>query len=179
MKPAILSLRFATFVAILACAGCVQPGATSQEPVGLNVAVDVPVSWRPFLADDVADAFASRLADTFKREGYQGRIAHVTRLDTPEAGVPLLEIRLSEWRIDHAGSAQCTFTAALKTPTGETSLGLVNNSAIFWPVSSGRWSINRRYEMANALENAAENALRDLYAKLAQTNQVPGLEPRK
>lgn len=147
---------------------------SGARPV-LQLEVDVPPVWQPFLADDIADAFAARLADTFRRQGFEGRVAHRFGRPENEEGRPLLSVRLTEWRIDRTGNARCTFSAMLVTEAGEHNLGLFTDIAMFWPTPGGRWSLARRFEAANALDQAAEGALRDLYNRLARTEAVPGL----
>jgi len=171
-------LSAATAMTLALHASATAQTRPAEAPVEIQVTVDVPPSWQPFLDDDVAEAFAFRLQDTFRREGFAGRIAQVRLPDEPRPGVPAVAIRLTEWRIDRTGQARCTFTASLRTPLGEKSLGLFTDTAIFWPVAGGRWSINRRFEAANALEDAAERALRDLYDRVAATDLIPGLKRR-
>ncbi len=147
----------------------------APPPPDLPVYVDVPPSWRPFLDDDIAEAFASRVQRVFRQRGYAGRIALVPRRDEPKPAPPLLEIRLLEWRIGRTGNAECTFSATLQTATGQKSLGLIAHTAIFWPSRGGRWGLGRAQESANALDDAAERALRELYQRVAETALIPGL----
>lgn len=171
-------LSAATALALSLHAAAFAQSRPSDAPVEIQVTVDVPPSWQPFLDDDVAEAFASRLQDTFRRQGFTGRIAHVRLPDEPKAGLPTIALRLTEWRIDRSGHARCTFGASLRTPLGEKALGLFTDTAIFWPGVGGRWGINRRFEAANALEDAAERALRDLHDRVAASDLIPGLKRR-
>ena len=139
----------------------------------------MPPTWRPFLDDDIAEALSSRLINTFKRQGYAGAIAQTTTADTAVKDVPRLEIRLIEWKIGRSGNADCTLNATLKTPAGDKELGLIMGSAIFWPHDGGHWGLNRSYEVASALDDAAETALRDLFIRVAKTGAVPGLVAKK
>jgi hypothetical protein len=178
MKPSLLARFAATAGLLLGLAAAVPVRANSPAPPpppDLQVTVDVPPTWRPFLEEDIAEAFVSRLAEVFRRSGYEGRIAQVERPDEPVAGIPVLQIRLIEWRIDRTGHALCTFGAALKTDKGETSFGLVTDSAVFWPMTSGHWGMSRGFDQANALEDAAENALQGFYRKVGRSGLVPGL----
>jgi hypothetical protein len=146
---------------------------TEAKPADLQVTVQVPPSWRPFLDDDIAENFAYRLSTAFKRQGYKGHIVYVDRADPPAADVPVIAISLVEWRIGRNGNAQCTFTATFTSAKGAHDLGVTTNSAIFWPQSSGRWNIRRAFEQADALEDAAEGALRDFYKRLVKDNLLP------
>ena len=106
-------------------------------------------------------------------------MAFVPRNDEPKPKLPVLEVRLLEWRISRTGNAECTFSASLKTAGAEKSLGLVANTAIFWPTQRGHWGMGRSFETANALDNAAERALRELYQRVAETGLIPGLVIKK
>ncbi|HYC70418.1 MAG TPA: hypothetical protein VEB66_04370 [Opitutaceae bacterium] len=175
-----LAAATAAFLAAHYPAGAAAP--REAKPAGdaaLQVIVDVPPAWSPFLEDDVAEAFAYRLQETFRRQGFVGSVAHVHRLDEPVAQVPVIEIQLTEWRIDRAGQALCSFNALLRTPQGEKRLGRVTDSAIFWPSSGGRWGIQRRLEASDALEDAAERALRDLYERVAKSDLLPGAKLKR
>jgi hypothetical protein len=171
-------LRLALAAALPLAVGAVPAAETNDvadaRPV-LHLDVDVPPVWQPFLADDIADAFAARLVDTFRRQGFEGTVAHRFGRAQAEDVRPLLSIRLTEWRIDRTGTARCTFSATLVTETDERNLGLFSDLALFWHAPGGRWSLARRFEAASALEQAAEGALRDLYNRLARTEAVPGL----
>ena len=170
-------------VMVLFCAAIFAANATSRAadtkkpapPPDLQFYVDVPPTWRPFLDDDIAEAFASRVEYVFKQRGYAGLMAFVQRNDEPKPKLPVLEVRLLEWRISRTGNAECTFSATLKNAAAEKSLGLVANTAIFWPTRGGHWGMGRSFEAANALDSAAERALRELYQRVAETGLIPGL----
>lgn len=171
------SAAFAAFAALLATA----PAADAKKepkPADLQVSVDVPPTWRPFLDDDIAEALFSRLSEAFKRRGYKGEIVQVTSFDKEAKGVPALRLNLTEWRVDRTGNAQCTMTATLKTEAGEKSLGLATGTAILW-ANGPRWSFNRQMQTADALEDAANNALREVYDAVAKSGLVKGLEAKK
>ena len=183
MKTFLPLLRFpAILVALASLLLTSSPAAEKKadaKKADLQVLVDVPPTWRPFLDDDIADALTARLVEAFRKEGYPGNIVQIRDLSFGDKNVPTLRLYLSEWRIDRIGNAQCTFTASLKTPAGDTDLGLNSGTAMFWPSSIGHWGLNRAFEKADALEDAARNALRDLYKAVAKTGLVAGLETRK
>jgi hypothetical protein len=133
----------------------------------LQLTVDVPPNWRPFLADDLAEAFASRVSDVFRRRGYAGTVRFIDR-DAPAKETPVLAIRLITWRIGRTDSAECTFTAALTAGGQEHALGIFENTALVWNRGLGRWAL------ADALGDVADGALRDLSARLAHAAFVPG-----
>lgn len=150
----------------------------SPKPADLQVVVDVPPTWRPFLEDDIAEALFYRLKEVFARRGYKGEIAQLTSLDPETKNGAVLRLNLTEWRVDRAGNAQCTLTASLKTAAGETNLGLATGSALFWP-RGNRWGLHRQMETADALEDAADGAMRDLYGAVAKSGLLPGLGEKK
>jgi len=169
-----VSVAFATF-------GCANfpPGKDKPaKPVDLQVLVNVPPTWRPFLDDDVAEEFFYRLQDTFRLRGYTGELAQVTVLDPGAKDRPTLTINLSEWRLDRIGNAQCTFSASLTTPAGEKNLGLKMGTTMLW-AHGGRWGLSRSYDAANALESAAADALNDLYRAVADSGLVTKGFPAK
>lgn len=138
----------------------------------LQLTVDVPPNWRPFLADDLADAFASRLVDIFHRQGYTGEVKFMP-IEEPAKDQPVLAIRLITWRIGRTDNAECTFTASVITAGKEESLGVFDHTNLVWSRSMGRWSL------AEALGDVADDALRGLAVKLAKSGSVPGFAAAK
>jgi len=164
-----------------------QPTATAQTapipapaPAVLQLQVDVPPSWSPLFEDDVADALASVLTETFRRRGFKGTVEHLRLSDTgAKADLPLLTISLQEWRLSRTGNADCTFRATLKAGGRETDLGVFLGTQMAWLNSSNRWGFARQHEVADALEDAAQDALSSLYRRIADTGSVPGAVPRR
>ncbi|MBI2496582.1 MAG: hypothetical protein HYV75_01160 [Opitutae bacterium] len=138
----------------------------------LQLTVDVPPHWRPFLADDLADVFASRVADVFRRQGYTGQVNFLA-LDDPKPDQPVLAIRLIHWRLGRTDNAECTFTASVKAGGREQSLGVFENTTLVWISGLRRWGL------ADALGDAPDAALRDLAGKLAGSATVPGFPAAK
>lgn len=172
--PAALA-AFATLVTLAPAADTTKP---APKPADLQVIVDVPPTWRPFLEDDIAEVLFYRLKDVFRQRGYQGTVEQLTDRDPGTKDAPVLRLYLTEWRVDRTGNAQCTLSAALKTAAGEKNLGLASGTAIFWP-RGDRWGMHRQMETADALEDAAENALRELYDAVAKSGLVAGIEAKK
>jgi hypothetical protein len=184
MKTTLASLRFpavlAAFAALLVAAPAADAKKSDAKPADLQVMVDVPPTWRPFLDDDIAEALFYRLRNVFKSRGYKGEVVQLTSADKEMKELPLLRLNLTEWRIDRVGNAQCTMTATLTTSAGEKSLGLATGTAMFWPSSSGgRWSLNRQMETADALEDAADSAMREVYEAVAKSGLVRGITAKK
>jgi hypothetical protein len=153
------------------------PGAMIAD---LQLAVNVPATWRPFLEDDIADSLASILRDTFKRRGYKGVIDYVQEdRRAPNPDLPLLTLNLMEWRIGRTGNADCTLTATLRTGGKDHDLGVVTQTQITWVREHGRFGLARRFELADALEDAATGAMRDLYRRVADSGLLPGFTTAK
>ncbi len=153
-----------------------QPaGKKEVPPPALQVQVDVPPAWHPLVEDDVAEALAAVLERNFQRSGFERPIAFLRMPDEPQPAIPLLTLRLQEWRLGRTQNAECTFTAVLRANGKEYDLGLFTGTRLTWITQSGRWGFGRAHEVADALESAAREAMRDLYRKVAATNAVPDL----
>ena len=141
--------------------------SAKTELAQLQLTVEVPRHWRPFLSNDLAEAFASRLAEVFRREGYRGEIVFLD--DTPaKPDAPVLGIELTNWRVNHTQHAECSFTALLKYDGREHKLGAFENGRLVWNDRFGRWGV------AEALGDAADGALRNLSFKLGALGILTG-----
>lgn len=176
-NPVRLALSLVVVAGLAACSSAVS--SSPARLVDLQVQVDVPPTWRPFVDDNLADALARLLSDNFRRHGYAGYIEHVEPPRAANPDLPLLTLRMMEWRITRTGNAECTFSATLRTSAGETDLGMVSSTEFTWIRERGRFGLARAHETADALEGAATAAMRELYARVARTGQVPGLELRR
>jgi len=165
-----LSLAILTGLTVLAAPAAAKD---KDEPApALQVLVDVPPTWDPFLEDDVAEAFYIQINDTFRRAGFKGEIKQVERHDQIRDEVPLLDIRLMEWRISRSGHVDCTFNAGLKRDGTEHNLGLFNGTALHWVnTRDHRWALQR------GLEDSAQSAIKDLWRKLREKELLP-VEPK-
>jgi hypothetical protein len=83
-----------------------------------------------------------------------------------------LTINLSEWRMNHIGNIDCTFTANLQTDKTTRHLGIFSGMSFRWMSGPGRFGL------ADAFGDAAEDAARQLYDALAKTELVPDLRRR-
>lgn len=152
-----------------------DPAKAAAKAPDLQVQVDVPPSWQPFLMDDIAEALGRVLSDSFKRRGYAGTIQQVGLPDAAKPDLPLLTVRLHEWRISRTGNAECTLTGTLRAGGKEHDLGLVSYTDLSWIQSRGRFGVARDYAVADAYEDAAGGAMRELFKRVAATAAVPGL----
>ena len=164
------TLILLTATALAAPAGN-QPSPPSK-PGTLQVQINIPPTWRPLMEDRITEAFASYIFDVFRREGYKGDITEVRWFEEPSPGCCLLTINLVEWRMNHVGNIDCTFTASLQTEETTRSLGVFSGMAFRWMSGPGRFGL------ADSFEDAAEDAVRQLYDSLARTELVPGLRRR-
>lgn len=144
--------------------------SAKAELAQLQLMVHVPPQWRPFLSDDLAEAFASRLNDVFDRRGYSGEIQFLDHAKA-RADTPALAIQLINWRMGRTDLAECSFTATLQNGSQTHSLGIFENTS---PVSDTR---KARWGAAQALGEVADAALRDLSAKLSQGSLLRGFFP--
>lgn len=146
--------------------------AASEKPA-LQVFVSVPPTFQPMLDDDIARTLAYRLEDTFRRQGYKGIVGFVAHPSDIKASVPLLDLTLVEWRVDLTNNVQCTFSAKLRDADKETSLGIFAGTGITWTRARDRW------RLATAFEDSANDALKDLYRRIAEQKLLPGFELKK
>jgi hypothetical protein len=133
----------------------------------LQLAVNVPPHWRPFLANDLAEAFATRLAEVFRREGYAGEVRFLDE-ERADADAPVLAVGLANWRIHRTDRAECSFTASLNCDGREHRLGTFANDLLVGNDRFGRWGL------ANALADVADGALRELSDKLTSLGVLAG-----
>lgn len=167
-------------LAALSPAHAAAPDAQGMKVVDLQLQINVPPTWRPFLDDDIAEALASILTDTFKRRGYAGVIDFIEEhRRAPNPDLPLLTLNLIQWRIDRVGNAECTLTADLAVPgQPKRELGVVTQTQLTWIQERGRYGF-RRFEIADALEDAATDAMRDLFKRVADTGLLRGFPVAK
>jgi hypothetical protein len=171
------SIRCSVLAAALSVAtGSVLPAAEEKSPPSkpgtLQVQINIPPTWRPLLEDDVAEAFASYIFDEFRRQGYRGEIKEVRSYEEPSPGCWLLSINLTEWRMNHLGNIDCTFTANIQSERASRHLGIFSGMSFRFMSGPGRFGL------ADAFGDAAEDAIRQLYESLARTELVPGLRRR-
>ncbi|MBI2510710.1 MAG: hypothetical protein HYV96_01910 [Opitutae bacterium] len=188
MKATLLPLRGLVAAATL-IAGVVTAAASSQaaapDAKGMKIAdlqlqINVPPTWRPFLDDDIAESLAGILTDTFKRRGYTGIVDYIEEgRRAPNPDLPLLTLNLIQWRIDRIGNAECTLNAELAVPgNAKRELGIVTQTRLTWIQERGRYGF-RRFEIADALEDAATEAMRELFKRVADTGLLRGFPAPK
>lgn len=159
---------------LLAASAQAEPAKSAEaEKPALQVFVSVPPTFQPMLDDDIARTLAYRLEDTFRRQGYKGIVGFAAHPSDIKATVPLLQLTLVEWRVDLTNNVQCTFSAKLTDSGKETTLGIFAGTGITWTRARDRW------RLATAFEDSANDALKDLYRRIAEQKLLPGFELKK
>ncbi len=136
--------------------------AKSSGTPRLQVRVETPTVFDIIHERDIADALVAELSDTFRRAGFDGRIAQLDRQDEAAPGIPVLGIRLLDWETRPTGMIECRFTATVTAVDGEEiRLGAYHGTAFSWHHPT-------RFSLARAFEDAAANAMKDLYRDFAK-----------
>ncbi len=74
--------------------------------------------------------------------------------------------------IGPVGTITCSFSAGLQSTNGMRSLGAYSGTALRWMSGPGRIGL------ADSLDSAATDAIRQLFDDIAETELVPGLRRR-
>lgn len=132
----------------------------------LQVDVEVPPAWGPWLEDDLAEALYDRIRYIFKREGFPGDLLEIRRLEDPLPDYPTLAVRLYAWEVDRAGYVRCTMRVRY-LPVEEEAINLGNFEAreFTW---GPRGAYLRAQQFVDAADAVALKVWNDLNA------EVPG-----
>ncbi len=153
--------------ASLVLAGCATT-ARERTPPSLQVEVIVPPSSDMLREDDIADFFVDGVRETFRRRGFEGWIDELYFREEPRPGIPVLTVRLNQWRRTHTGGVECNFTASYRQPGGEEQpLGHFTSTELATTITS-RWTL------VEAFRATAERAAEDVWNKMAEANLLPG-----
>jgi hypothetical protein len=145
--------------------------AIRAQPVRLQVVVIVPASMNMIRDDDAAEAFGQTVRTSLHENGFKGRIHLVDDGQQPAADIPVLEINLTEWRVDSLGNVTCTFGATLRTPQGSKGLGLFTGGSLM------TWLRRDWIARADSFQDAAHDAVSNLADKIQQTGLLPKVPP--
>ena len=157
--------------------GCTTPeteaarAAIRAQPVRLQVVVIVPASMNMIRDDDAAEAFGDTVRSSLHENGFKGRIRLIDDGQNPAAGIPVLEINLTEWRVDPLGNVTCTFGATLRTPQGSKGLGLFTGGSLM------TWLRRDWIARSDSFQDAAHDAVSNLADKIQQTGLLPKVPP--
>ncbi len=151
-----------------------KPADQNARPVRLQLRVDLPFSMNPIRDDDIAEAFAHRVVTALHEQGFRGRIKYVENGDTLNETVPVLDIRIYEWRVNRIGHTDCVFSAAVHGPRGEKNLGMFSGTSIM------TWLRRDWFARADSFDDAARDALGNLKTRIDATGLVePAVEVKK
>ena len=165
-RPALL---FALGIMLIG-AGCAT--TRSEAPVALLVEVLSPPTPDPLHEDDINRFMVDSVRSTFRERGFQGRIEERFRSDAAPSEVPLLTIRLTQWRRTPTGGVDCTFAASIRTAHGvEQPLGQFTATEL-------ATTITNRWTLAEAFRDTAERAAEDLWKRLSELQVLPGVPAR-
>ena len=148
-------------------AGAATDKTPASRPIRMQITVSVPPSMNMIRDDDVADAFAYRVAAALHEQGFTGGINYVRAGEDTRTDVPVLAINLVEWRVDRVGNVDCTFTASVAGPRGNKDLGL------FTGMSMMMWPRHDVFARAEGFDDAARSALGDLAKRIEETQLIP------
>ena len=172
MKTSFFALACAGLCALFAAAGCTTTpaeAARAARPARLQLAIIVPASMNMLRDDDVIDAFDESVRDTLHQSGFRGRIKLLDETEKAAPDIPLLEINLTEWRVDPTGNVTCTFGATLRA-NGETrGLGLFTGTSLL------TWGRRDWVTRSDSFQDAAHHALSDLANRMEQTGLITKL----
>lgn len=149
-----------------------QNAGALDRPANLQVVVNVPVSMNLLRDDYVEEAFAYRVAAALHEQGFRGSIKYVDFPDDVNPNIPMLDIVLQEWRVDHVGSVDCVFFATLRTPSGTKNLGLFSGTTLMM------WSRRDWMARADGFEDAARDALSNLGARITESGLLTDMRVR-
>ncbi|GAB5559896.1 MAG: hypothetical protein SynsKO_15430 [Synoicihabitans sp.] len=134
--------------------------AKSADTPTLGVKIETPTVFDIGAELDIEDALFAHLDTAFDRSGFEGEIEPIDRLDDKPVDIPTISLRILDWTTRRSGIVECRFTAELATPDG-----VVENLGTFRG-SSVRWATDTRFAVERAYEDAAVNAMRELYEDL-------------
>jgi hypothetical protein len=179
MKPTLSKLHFPSYalavLSIIFVSGCASSPdsdrlanrlAEIDTDNLLQVDVEVPPAWGPWLEDDLAEALYDRIRYIFKREGYPGDLLEVRRLEDPLPDYPTLAVRLYAWEVDRAGYVRCTMRVRY-LPVGEDAINLGNFEA-----KEFTWGPRGAYLRAQQFVDAADAVALKVWKELR--SEVPG-----
>lgn len=149
-------------IILLAAIALPLAAAKPAEPPTLAVKIDTPTVFDISAERDIADSLWGHLDTAFRRSGFEGKIALVDDLDKEALDVPTVSLRVTDWTTRRTGIVECRFTAELATPDGQVeNLGSFRGSSMRW-ANDGSFAADRAYE------NAAINAMRELFRDLSE-----------
>ena len=161
MKPSLLLFSLLALAPALTVAG--ESNTQGQTYGELWIAVHVPLvpssSW---VSNDTAITFADLAAKALRSQGFKEKIGTLRPDDTGPARASVLLIQLSMWSA-RDGTAECAFTASLRTDHGDRELGFFTGDNLI-VTGDGKHQIS-----SDGLAGSAQEALTDLYGRIIAT----------
>lgn len=147
-----------------------EPKAAAA-PAALQLQVDLPFVQDLFVEQDLSEALAATVRDTFRRHGYKGGIDEIATGNRPSADRPVLTVKLINWRSSRTGFIECAFTATITDANGTPqSLGLFTGSEM-------NLGARTRWDVAQTFVDAAEEASRALWRSMDKKSLLPEAIP--
>ncbi len=164
------TLLLAGLLSVGGVAWAKEPKAAAA-PAALQLQVDLPFVQDLFVEQDLSEALAATVRDTFRRHGYRGGIDEIATGQRPSADRPVLTVKLINWRGSRTGFIECAFTATLALPDGTSqSLGLFTGSEM-------NLGARTRWDVAQTFVDAAEEASRALWRSMEKKALLPAAVP--
>lgn len=162
-------------VSLFGAAGALTVALAAENPQPptstLQLEVLLPASVDPIHSDDVIEIFASSVREAFRRKGYDGRLEELYFSQDAKPELPLLTIRVFQWKRNRTGGIDSTFTAAIRPVDGEEQrLGMFHATE-----SAVTFNRNNPWQVGEAFRDSAERAAEDLWRRLEKLNVVPGI----
>ena len=163
MKALFALLTLCAGFSLAACASATRQN-TDNRPARLQLVVTIPPSMSIIREEEISEAFAYRVISSLHEQGLRGHIRYVDdTFEQPAPETPTLLLNLMEWRVNHAGFVDCTFTAALEAGGARRELGAFSGTSLM------TWSRRDWFARADGFEDAARDAVTNLAARLQQT----------
>lgn len=143
------------------------PSITSHD-LQLRVATERDVGLLRSPTDQV---LANRFQAEFKAKGFPGNVDFLSANDTPSATLPLLEIKLADWRAKPGAPPDCRFFATFTNAQGMAWLGEFEGFAA--PLTAAATPEER----VDGLRHAATQAVDELYQDLNARRLLEGASP--
>jgi hypothetical protein len=133
----------------------------------LQLVVAAPASLSLMGVDDVPVVLTNLIETVFQQSGFRGHLVVNTGSEPSRPDQPTLQVYLLDWNITGAGNVDCSFTATLATTTGLENLG------VFYGTSLPMFGLRNPFNRAQAFDQAATNAIDNLYGELREKNLLP------
>lgn len=143
------------------------PLATNATTNEVQLVVTAPASLGLTRIDNDTGALARLVASVFQRSGFRGHLTFVPSGESARDETPTLEVYLLDWHLTGAGRVDCAFSATLTTANKVEHLGVFDGK------TPRMFGLRNPFNRAEAFDQAATEAIDDLYGALQQKNMLP------